>query len=111
MERSKPFRCRISGLLLAGNSLSLWNLSNLRIVSTSGSGLNQRAWLRRRFGEVGSVSLPIGSAFDGVSSKQRDRHTCRSFFHKANSSDYGFFVGLGNPPGLVVVAGVLVPEG
>jgi len=42
---------------------------------------------------------------------KRDRHTCRSFFHKVNSSDYGFFVGLGNPPGLVVVAGVLVPEG
>jgi hypothetical protein len=38
MERFKPFRCRISGLLLAGNSLNLWNLSNLRIVSTSGSG-------------------------------------------------------------------------
>jgi hypothetical protein len=29
MERFKPFRCRISGLLLAGNSLNLWNLSNL----------------------------------------------------------------------------------
>jgi hypothetical protein len=40
MERFKPFRCRISGLLLAGNSLNLWNLSNLRIVSTSGSGFN-----------------------------------------------------------------------
>jgi hypothetical protein len=41
MERFKSFRCRISGLLLAGNSLNLWNLSNLRIVSTSGSGLKQ----------------------------------------------------------------------
>jgi hypothetical protein len=42
MERFKPFGCRISGLLLAGNSLNLWNLSNLRIVSTSGSGLKNK---------------------------------------------------------------------
>ncbi len=29
MERFKPFRYRISGLLLAGNSLNLWNLSDV----------------------------------------------------------------------------------
>jgi hypothetical protein len=42
MERFKPFWCRISDLLHAGNSLNLWNLSNLRIVSTSGSGLKNK---------------------------------------------------------------------
>jgi hypothetical protein len=43
-------------------------------------------------------------------SKKRPAHR-RSFLFKANRDDYGFFVGLGNPPGFVVVAGVLVPEG
>jgi hypothetical protein len=32
-------------------------------------------------------------------------------FRKVGENRYGLFVGLGNPPGLVVVAGVLVPEG
>jgi hypothetical protein len=43
--------------------------------------------------------------------KQKGPAPCRSFLSQSGRNDYGFFVGLGNPPGLVVVAGVLVPEG
>jgi len=39
------------------------------------------------------------------------KRTGRSRSLPKRKNDYGFFVGLGNPPGLVVVAGVLVPEG
>src|ERR1700741_1383452 len=67
MERFKPFRCRISGLLLAGNSLNLWNLSNLRIVSTSGSGLRGRDqdrcwWLEKSVPQGPGESSPVRSA-------------------------------------------------
>jgi hypothetical protein len=52
--------------------------------------------------------LPIQREAPG---QKKDRRTTGPSFNKANRSDYGFFVGLGNPPGFVVVAGVLVPEG